>query len=197
MLNKSLTPISLSKQLSSLLLVALLVFTFSDSFAREKKHISIKAASLVSNDQIHLLSADIKYGLTRETIEALYNGITLTFNVDLSVIEDRPWLWNKHIKTTTLRYQIKYHTLAETYQISDKTNNVHLNFSTLSAALSSLGRLKDVPIHSIKASSNFTLNASLKAYLNIEALPLPMRPLAYIDSSWHLRSDTFQWPLNP
>jgi len=197
MLNKNLISTGLSKQLSSLLLAALLVFTYSDSFAREKTHISIKAASLVSADQIHLLNADVKYGLTRETIEALYNGITLTFNVDLSVIEDRPWLWNKHIKTVTLRYQIKYHTLAETYQISDKTNNVHLNFSTLSAALSSLGKLKDVPINSIKTSSNSTINASLKAYLNIEALPLPMRPLAYIDSGWYLRSNTFQWPLTP
>jgi len=197
MFNKSLISINLSKHLGSLLLVALLAFTYNNSFASEKAHISIKSASLVSTDQIHLLNAEVKYGLTRETIEALYNGITLTFNIDLSVIEDRPWLWNKHIKTVTLRYQIKYHTLAETYQISDKTNNVHLNFSTLSAALSSLGRLKDIPINSIKTSSNSTINASLKAYLNIEALPLPMRPLAYIDSGWHLRSNTFQWPLTP
>jgi len=197
MLNKSLISINLSKRLSSLLLAALLVFTYSDSFASEKTLISIMSASLVSTDQIHLLNAHVKYDLTGETIEALHNGVTLTFNIDLSVIEDRQWLWNKHIKTVTLRYQIKYHTLAETYQVSDKTNNVHLNFSTLSAALSSLGRLKDVPIHSIKTSSNSTINASLKAYLNIEALPLPMRPLAYIDSGWYLRSNTFQWPLTP
>jgi len=197
MFDKSLTPINIGKQLRSLLLIALLALAYSNSFASEKTRISIKTASLVSTGQIHLLNAEVKYGLTRETIQALYNGITLTFNVDLSVIEGRPWLWNKHIKTTTLRYQIKYHTLAETYQISDKTNNVHLNFSTLSAALSSLGRLKDIPINSIKTPNDSTIIASLKAYLNIEALPLPMRPLAYINSGWYLRSNTFLWPLTP
>jgi len=195
MLNENLTAVPIRKKFNALLLAALLILTLGDSFASEEPHIAIQTASLTPSNQAHLLNAKIKYGLTHETIEALYNGITLTFNVDFSVIEDRDWLWNKHLNTTTLRYQIKYHTLAETYQVSDKTNNVHLNFSTLSAALNSLGTLNSIPIHAIKTLRNPAISVSLKAYLNIEALPLPMRPLAYIDSGWHLRSNTFQWPL--
>lgn len=177
-----------------MLLLALLLAPVN-SFAGEESSITIRTATLTLQDKTYLLNADINYSLSDEAIEALHNGVGLTFNVDLSIIEPRKWLWNKYRHNLTLPYQLKYHTLAKIYLVSDSTNNIQHNFSSLSAALNALGALSDIPIHAIATSNNFSASATLKAYLNIEALPIPMRPLAYITPGWYLRSKTFQWPI--
>ena len=37
----------------------------------------------------------------------------------------------------------------------------------------------------------------LHTYLDLESLPAPMRPIAYISSQWRLESDRYRWPLQP
>ena len=195
MLNKNLIQPRCYRYTRQVLAALALLLVSASSFAVEDQSITIRSASFSLQDKTYLLNAHIDYSLSDEAIEALHNGVTLTFNVELSIIEPRSWLWNKHISSLTLPYRIKYHTLAETYQVSDTTNNLQHNFSSLSAALHALGTVDDTPIHAMTSSNAFTANGSLKAYLNIEALPLPMRPLAYITAGWYLRSKTFQWPL--
>lgn len=195
MLNKSIKPTHFAQHILHWVLCIGLLITSANGLAEEQSTIHIKAASLSFQDQTYLLKAHINYKLSDDAIKALHNGITLTFNVDLSIIEPRKWLWDKYLNSVTLPFQIKYHTLAEIYQVSDKTTNLEHNFSSLSTALHALGVLNDIPIHAIRNSNIVSANISLKAYLNIEALPLPMRPLAYITPGWYLRSNTFQWPL--
>jgi hypothetical protein len=197
MLNKNLKP-KFSNAPQWPLLIALVILLVSTcSFADDPANITIKTASSSLQNDVFLLSAKIDYVLSDEANEALHNGVTLTFNVDLSIIEPRNWLWNKHRNSITLPYQIKYHTLAETYQVSNISNSSQHNFSSLTAALYALGSLNETPIHAITIPRGYNANVSISAYLNIEALPLPMRPMAYITPGWYLRSDSVQWPLNP
>lgn len=195
MFNKSIKQTQVDRRMFHYLIGLFLLTASISSVADEQPTINIKAASLSFQDQTYLLKANINYQLSDDAIKALHNGITLTFNVDLSIIEPRKWLWDKHQMSLTLPFQIKYHTLAETYQVSNKTNNSEHNFSNLSTALHALGILNDIPIHAMSNSKFISANVSLKAYLNIEALPLPMRPLAYITPGWYLRSNTLQWSL--
>jgi len=177
------------------LLFALLMLLIPlSSLATEPAGISIKTANLSRQLDTYLLNARINYQLSEEAVEALHNGITLTFNVDLSIIEPRAWLWNKHLSNIQLAYQIKYHTLSEIYQISRHHNNTQQNFSSLDAALYAIGNISDTPIHAITSNKQASSEAVLTAYLNIEALPLPMRPLAYFTPGWHLQSDHYLWP---
>lgn len=180
---------------SCFILILILLTSFGASHAEEKASINIESAELILQDKTYFLNAQIHYRLSDEAIDALHNGISLTFNVDLSITESRKWLWEKYHHQLSFPYQLKYHTLAKTYLISNSTNKTHHNFSSLSAALNALGTLNDIPVHALKTNHNLDISASLNAYLDIEALPLPMRPLAYITSGWYLHSNTFQWPL--
>ncbi|MBQ0724875.1 MAG: DUF4390 domain-containing protein [Cycloclasticus sp.] len=163
------------------------------SIATEPASITVKAATLTLQDQTHLLNASINYSLSDDAIKALNNGITLTFNVELSILEPRRWLWDRYHANISLVYQIKYHTLAETYQVLDVKNNARHSFSRLEPALHALGTLNEIPLHALTTTYKPNTDVSLKAYLNIEALPLPMRPMAYITPGWYLRSDTYRW----
>ena len=177
---------------------ALLALLFiQPSLANDDANITIKTAKLTLQEQTYLLSARINYTLSEEALKALNNGITLTFNVELSLIEPRSWLWDKHHSSILLSYQIKHHTLARIYQVTDTKNNLQHSYSGLELALHSIGTLSEIPVNALSKHENINLYGALTAYLNIEALPLPMRPMAYITPGWHLRSDTFRWPLNP
>ena len=174
-------------------LFMLLVST--SSYADKLAQISIKTAQLSQQQGTYLLNARVHYQLSEEAIEALHNGVTLTFNVELSIIEPRPWLWNKYHSRISLPYQIKYHTLAKIYQTTNHHSSSQHNFASLEAALYAMGQLNDVPINTLSNKTSFHKNGALRAYLNIEALPLPMRPLAYLTPGWHLQSDRYLWPL--
>jgi len=183
------------------LITALFLMPFLSCLAlaqesRSNTGVSIKQAQLIQQDNTVFLKANINYQFNPKVTEALNNGITLTFNVKLSIVNKRPWLWNKHIYTVTLPYHIKYHTLAATYQITDLATQHQQSFASLSAAIYALGTLKEVPLHKLPVDYLKKPNhiVMLSAYLNIEALPLPMRPLAYITPAWHL-SSSYQWPL--
>ncbi|NCF09332.1 MAG: DUF4390 domain-containing protein, partial [Gammaproteobacteria bacterium] len=39
--------------------------------------------------------------------------------------------------------------------------------------------------------------ARLRASLDVEALPLPLRPVAYLSSAWDLTSEWHDWLLTP
>ena len=43
---------------------------------------------------------------------------------------------------------------------------------------------------------NAAYSVRLQASLDIEALPLPLRPLAYVSPSWHLSSEWYTWDLD-
>ncbi|MGB1702798.1 MAG: DUF4390 domain-containing protein, partial [Cycloclasticus sp.] len=175
MYKKNLTPMRLFQPASCFILILILLTSFGTSHAEEKASINIESAELILQDKTYFLNAQIHYHLSDEAIDALHNGISLTFNVDLSITESRKWLWEKYHHQLSFPYQLKYHTLAKTYLVSNSTN--------------------DIPVHALKTNHNLDISASLNAYLDIEALPLPMRPLAYITSGWYLHSNTFQCPL--
>lgn len=158
----------------------------------------IQLANLKQQSETYFLNADIKYQLSSQTREALNNGITLTFNVKLSLSQQRKWLWGEHLYSVKLPYTIKYHTLAGTYQVSDLTSQRQQSFASLASALYALGQLKEVPLHktvSERLTTPTHATASLSASLNIEALPLPMRLTAYLTPAWHLNSDKYLWHL--
>lgn len=164
--------------------------------ADENTGITIKHAEIVANGSSSLLHARIDYYLNDDIIEALNNGITLTFNVSLIIYQHRNWLWNKRRASLVFPYRLKYHTLSQTYQVTDVTSNHKQVFSGLYPALHALGTLNDLPLHNIAALQASKHSAKLSVALNIEALPLPMRPLAYITPNWHLSSNPLQWPLS-
>lgn len=178
-------------------LTALTILVFcSAALANNDSEIYIKHAELVQNQQISFLNARVDYYLNDDIIEALNNGITLTFSATLVITENRNWLWNKRLATYVFPYRIKFHTLSQTYQVIDATNNRKQVFSGLTPALHALGTVSDLTLNNFSIDSTKKLSAKLGVSINIETLPLPMRPLAYVTPNWHIQINSYQWPLN-
>lgn len=96
------------------------------------------------------------------------------------------------------RYQLSYRALSRQYLIKNINTGVQSSFPTLQAALDTLGAVVNFPMldgQLIDPGEAYT--AQLRARLDIEELPVPMRVLAYIYPGWRLKSEWYSWSLRP
>jgi len=144
------------------------------------------------------LSLLIDYRLSRVALEALSNGVPLTFELKVKVQKVWGGLWEKPPFEMTLRHQIRYHALTGLYRVVDLLSDEQESFVTQDAALYALGEYSDIELlrkDELDPEVNYKMR--LRADLDIESLPQPLRPLAYFHRGWKLSSGWTQWPLKP
>jgi hypothetical protein len=179
----------------ALLLVLLLS---SYSLSAQADGFQVRSVATELKDKVYLLNARIDYRLSNEVVEALQNGVPLIILLDIEVKRERHWWFDKTIAELQQGYLILYHALSETYIVNNLNSGAQKNFTSMNAALRSLGHIEDLPIidtHLVKPDAKHYVE--LKTYLDIESLPAPMRPIAYLSPKWRLETDWYQWPLQP
>jgi hypothetical protein len=164
---------------------------YTGQFAAE-----VKRAEIMLQGDIYVLSAEIVYQLSDKAKEALQNGVPLFWDIQVRLLQHRNVLWNKTLVDTAIRYRIQYHALLNMYRVRNEVNGEIYNFSTLSAALDLMSAIRDFPlIERVELAPEKQYLYALRVSFDREALPLPLRPTAYIDPQWYLSSDWTLWPL--
>lgn len=159
---------------------------------------SINYAQTRLVDNLYLLDAKLHYKLPEVPLEALQNGVALTFVLTIIVERERWYMWDEQIAILKQRYQLKYHAFSKQYVLTYLNTGIQVTFSTLEAILIQLGQLEDFPLldkHLV--SENEVYWVHLQTYLDIESLPVPLRPIAYLSSQWRLSSNWYLCPLQP
>lgn len=162
----------------------------------ENSGVTITHAEGAVQNTDYVMSADIDYQLSEKSIEALNNGVSLFWTYQFQVHEQRDYLWNKTVLDKSVRYGIQYHALLKMYRVRNISNSSDENFSTLQGALDRLSVLRNYPlIEKSEISEGNQYIASMKVTFERDALPLPLRPVAYMNPQWYLSSDWYTWPL--
>lgn len=157
---------------------------------------TVRSAETELVDKVYRLDARIDYQLSDRMLDAMHKGIPLTFAMDIEVWRKRQYLWNEQIATVTQRYQLSYHALTRQYQIKNLNTGIQNSFPTLRAALDVLGAVDDFPMLDQQLlGAGETYEARLRARLDIEALPVPIRLLAYVYAGWRVSSEWYTWSL--
>ncbi|MEQ1485861.1 DUF4390 domain-containing protein [Methyloglobulus sp.] len=173
-----------------LLLIPVAGYPNSDSGVR----IINAETALLGED--YVLTANIDYQLSEKAIEALNNGVSLFWTYQFKVEEQRDYLWNNTLVEKNFRYRIQYHALLKMYRVINESNGEVDNFSTLQAALDLMSTLRDYRlIEKSDISGKESYVAGMKITFERDALPLPLRPIAYTNPQWYLSSDWYLWPL--
>jgi hypothetical protein len=155
----------------------------------------IKTAQMDVQDDSYVLSADIVYKLSEKAKEALQNGVPLFWNIHIKIHRPRHILWNKTLAETTIRYRLQYHALLNMYRVRNESSGEIHNFSTLPAALDLMSNLHAVRLtDKADIAREKQLQIELKVEFDRNALPLPLRPLSYLNRQWYLSSDWTVWP---
>ena len=157
---------------------------------------TIRSVETRLHNDVYQLNANIDFRFSEATLEALQNGVPLIILLDIEVERHRKWWLNKTVAELQQGYLLLYHALSEKYIVNNLNSGAQENYDSLGGAIASLGRIQELPIidaQLVDPGNRYTV--SLRTYLDLEALPAPMRPLAYISSQWRLESDWYTWPL--
>jgi hypothetical protein len=147
---------------------------------------------------IYLMDASIDYRFTDEALEALESGVPLTLEVHIQLRRKGAWIWESDLVDARLRFQIFYQALHGLYQVTDLLSGTKQHYATRQTALTALGRIREVQlIQTDRLEEGEWYRLSLRSRLDIEALPLPLRPMAYLSPAWNLSSEWSVWHLQP
>jgi hypothetical protein len=183
------------------LTAALLLMLGLNSHAAERFYIDNAAISKIGNG--YSLNATIHYPLSPRVIEALENGVPITFLQHFRLREPFPvigeyvpWNWRETRWSTVISYQLRYHALSEQYILLAMDTHKRRNFPSLTSALNTLGKVERLnlpPEHDIDPN---TMILEIQSELDIHALPTPMRPGALISDKWQIASPwvAASWP---
>ena len=166
--------------------------------AEEDQFFKVKKAETELVDDVFRLNANIDFHLSKEAKEALQSGVPLVLEIQIQVLRERPWIWNALVAKLTQRYRVHYHALSQRYLVKNLNTGVQSSFRTLDGVLLVIGTLKDFPMldkNILESAQSYI--GKLRADLDIEALPTPIRLWAYSSPKWRLGSGWYQWQLQP
>lgn len=184
------TPISRIQAFLGVLLGLLLAdYAFAADFG-----FRILRAELVLERRDYVLNADIDYRFSEPAIEALRNGVPLTLVLGLKIKRERAYWWDETVLNERRVFRIRYQPLAKLYQLVHESSGAPRNFASLNALLDAMGAIRGLSVlPEERVSKGEHYRASLAVGLDIESLPLPLRPVAYVTPAWYLNSPRFRW----
>ena len=179
-------------------LVAVLVLDTglaADDVEREG-YFEVRSASTQAIDGVHQLDARLQLVLSDEALAALESGVTLTIEMQMQVIRVRRFLIDSVEAELAVRYELEYRPLSQRYIVKNINSGDQDSFATLYSALNSLGRVQGLPvIDDALLLPDRPYRLRLRAMLNTQQYPAPLRLLFFWRGQWQLQSEWFEWLL--
>ncbi len=171
------------------------VMTLTSTAATAADIVIDDARTRIEND-ILLLDASATFEFSSDALEALTSGIPLFIELDLTVTRERKFLWDRELFSAHRRYSIEYHALTKKFLVGDAITGERRAFAELAPAMAELGRIRDLAVAEagdIDLADSY--DCALRLRLDLESLPAPMIPLAYISPGWHMSSGWYRWQI--
>jgi hypothetical protein len=156
----------------------------------------VRSATTELRDGVYFLSAVISYRLSTEARDALLAGVPLGVRLDVEIFHPRRWWFDNENSTLRQAYQLEYHALSERYIVLNVNSGNQESFGSLGAALDYLGKIDRLPlIDAALVEDEREYDVRLRAVLDEEQFPGPLRLLAFWRRDWSIASEWYRWPL--
>jgi Domain of unknown function (DUF4390) len=141
------------------------------------------------------LYARVQYPLNPAIREALQDGVTLTFDVEVRVDRVRHLWFNANVVDLTLRRELAYHVVTDRFMVRDVRSGDQKSFDTLKEALAYLGKVDGWPILVEPQLDGGRYIISVRAGVRRGKLPASLRALLFWTDDWERVSKWYSWAL--
>lgn len=160
--------------------------------------IEVRHAELRQESGRYAVDAEIRFELSDEARRALEHGVPLHFVIEIEILLPRRWWYDARVAAQLLRYRLEREALSNNYLVIDTVSHSRRTFLTLDAVLKYIGTLAGRPVPLLdRFAAERPHRARIKAHLELESLPAPLLPLAYVSSGWRLSSPWHEWVISP
>ena len=163
-------------------------------FAAEEIKVEHVSSRLVENN--YYLDTQINFELHDDVLEALNHGVDLNIKIIIQVKLKRKWFRDKLYKQDTVKFKLGHRPLSDVYIVTNVRKFERRQFDTLENALKYLGTIDHYFLLSNEnINDEQNLTGLLKAKVNVDNLPPPLKPIAFISNKWQLDSQWRQWTI--
>lgn len=149
-------------------------------------------------DGVYRLGARVEFDFNETLPDALHHGVPLIIELRIEVVRKRKWLWSELVAELRQRFKLEYHVLSRRYLVYNYASGVQQSFRSMDGALRYIGEVYDLPLIDAQLlDTSQQYQVRMRADIDVEALPTPVRLWAYLGSEWSLKSKWFVWPLQP
>ena len=179
------------------MLIGLLAATGIAQNAVEREgYFEVRSAETVLVGGVHQLDARLQLVLSSEALEALNSGVPLTIELQMQVIRVRRFYMDALDAELAVRFELEYRPLSQRYIVRNINSGDQDSFATLYSALNNLGRITDLPIiDDALLAPDRPYRIRVRAMLQTQQYPAPLRLLFFWRSQWQLQSEWFEWTL--
>jgi hypothetical protein len=147
---------------------------------------------------IYVVDSTIHFGLSEDMRNALDSGVSLSFLIEVEIHTPRRYMWDELVVRSAQRLTLEYHALTGGYVVNNQSTHTRRSFPSMDEALEALGDLRGMAVSEERfLPANMPFAGRLRVSLDVESLPPPLRPIAYLSPDWHLRSDWHRWTVEP
>jgi hypothetical protein len=157
--------------------------------------LEVRSAYVNVDSGVFLLHARIEYPDNPAIRDALRDGITLTFDLDVRVERERRFWFDAEIVALTLRRELAYHAVSERYVVRDSRSGEQQSYATLEEALKQLGTVDGWPILVEPQLDGGQYHVSVRAGVRRGRLPSSLRAIMFWTDDWHRTSEWYSWSL--
>jgi hypothetical protein len=156
----------------------------------------VRSAMVELRGGVYYLNAVIGYRLSTEAVDALHSGVPLGIRLDIEIIHPRRWWFDDDSVALQQSYQLDYHAISERYIVLNNNSGNQASFASLLSALEYIGRVERLPlIDTAVLDDDRGYYVRLRASLDQEQFPGPLRLLAFWRRDWSIASEWYRWPL--
>jgi Domain of unknown function (DUF4390) len=141
------------------------------------------------------LFARVRYPLNPAIREALQDGVTLTFDVEVKVDRERRFWFDANVVDLTLRRELAYRVVTDRFVVRDVDGSHQKSFGTLQQALAYLGKVDGWPILVEPQLDGGRYIISVRAGVRRGKLPSSLRALLFWTDDWQRVSKWYSWSL--
>lgn len=159
-------------------------------------YFEVRSAETEVVDGVHRLNARLQLVLSSEALEALSSGVPLTIELQLEIIRERKFYFDPVEHDLAIRYELEYRPLSQRYIVRSLNSGDQDSFATLYSALNNLGRVQGLPVIDdslLEPDRNYRIR--VRALLNTQQYPAPLRLLFFWRDQWQLESEWSEWSL--
>jgi hypothetical protein len=157
--------------------------------------LAVRSAYVNIDHGVFLLHARVEYPEGPAIRNALREGITLAFDLDVRIERERRLWFNANIVEVTLHRELSYHAVSDRYVVRDVRSGDQDTFATLDEALGSIGKVEGWPILVEPQLDGGNYTISVRAGVRRGQLPASLRALMFWTDDWARQSEWYTWSL--
>jgi len=157
---------------------------------------AVKSVVPTWNDNVYQVTAELATPLGQPASEALLKGVALTITLDIEVTRQRRFWLDSGAAHIEQRYQLRYHALTDRYVLTNLNTGIQTSMASLQSAQEMLNTVPNLPVldrQLLDPSEQYS--GRMRVRLDVDALPAPLKLLAYFSPAWHQSSDWYIWKL--